>query len=48
MAICVIDGYENTIRAIVSSNKTLTPDKEVMLDYSKIFVFNKNNGDRIK
>lgn len=48
MAYCKIKGYDEEVRAIVTEGRHLQPGQEIKLGYRKIFVFNKETGERIK
>jgi multiple sugar transport system ATP-binding protein len=48
MAICKINGYNHTIRAIIPTNTKLKPGDEIKLSLSRFYVFKKENGERIK
>lgn len=47
MAICLIDGCTDTIRAIVSSYSDLKADQKIKLSVSRFFVFNEETGERL-
>lgn len=48
MVICELNENGNTFRAIISSEKSLEVGQKVKFNYSKLFVFNKETGERIK
>lgn len=48
MIICMIDGYDHTIRAIIPSDRVLEVGQKVKFNYSKIFAFNAESGERYK
>lgn len=48
MALCVIDGYNQSVRVIIAEGRHLQPGQHINLGYRKIFVFNKETGERIK
>lgn len=48
MIICMVDGYDHTIRAIIPSDRVLEVGHKVKFNYSKIFIFNAENGERYK
>ena len=48
MAICRLNNSDLTIRAIVSANRNLESMQQAKLTYNKIFIFNKDSGERIK
>lgn len=47
MAICLLPGYQSTIRAIVSSYSNLEPDQKVKFSISRYFLFDKETGERL-
>lgn len=47
MIICKLEGYDRTIRAIVSSDIVLRVGQKIRFAYRKMFVFNEN-GERLK
>lgn len=47
MVICKVEGYEKTIRAIVSNARNLKAGQKINLGYSRFFVFNKETGERL-
>ncbi|MCK9536432.1 MAG: ABC transporter ATP-binding protein [Bacilli bacterium] len=48
MLICYINEIGLKIRAIISSERRLTPGEQVKFECSKLFVFNKTTGERYK
>ena len=48
MAICRIEGYENTFRMIVPSHKRIYADTKVKVGFRRFFVFESESGDRIQ
>lgn len=48
MVICKINGYNTPIRAIVPSEKAYNLEHELKFNYSKMFVFKKETGERLK
>ena len=48
MIIFTVEGSEKSIRAIVPNLKGIEAEQTLKLSYSKIFVFDKVNGGRIK
>lgn len=48
MALCIIDGYHETVRAIISGGRHLQAGQKIKLGYSRLYVFNKETGERIK
>ncbi len=48
MALCKIEGYENTVRAIIPSYKKLEANQLIKIGFRRYFVFNKETGERLK
>lgn len=48
MIICQLMNSQSTIRVIVSSSKDLGLNQEIKLNVTKLFVFNKETGERYK
>ena len=48
MAICKLEGYDLPIRAILTSNTKVKADEMIQLSYTKLFIFNKETGERLK
>lgn len=48
MAICKLEGYDHTIRVIVASNSKIKSGDVVKMECSKLFIFNKETGERLK
>lgn len=48
MVICELIGYKNTLRAIIPSDKDVDLHNQIKFNYTKLFVFNKETGERYK
>jgi len=48
MLLCYIKGIDMKIRAIIPSEKRFKPGEQVKFDCKKVFVFNKETGERYK
>lgn len=48
MAHCKIRGYDEIVRAIISEGRHLRDGQEIKMGYRKMFVFNKETGERLK
>ena len=48
MALCKIDGYENSVRAIIPSYKKLEANQNIKIGFRRYFVFNRETGERLK
>jgi multiple sugar transport system ATP-binding protein len=48
MAICKLEGYEDTMRVIVPSHKKIEADTEVKIAFRRFFVFDYETGERLQ
>ncbi len=48
MALCKIEGYEESVRVIVPSHKRIKADEEIKIGFRRFFVFEYETGERLQ